>query len=249
MAYHLADSLSALRGEVNALWPDRSKVSDGWIGDTSHQARKSDHNPDWDAPGNRNGVVRALDITVSGVDVDLLLKHTTNDSRVSYVIHNRRIYTHDRGWYKYNGSNPHVTHVHVSIAHSATAENDVKKWFGNLVPLAKPKPKKDWPHGYVPLTNTHTTASHNAYVKMLDGVGFSDSNLTMTIQKWLRWNGYYTESAGFIIDGVMGNYTVQELQKFLKSKGIYRGVIDGDRGPMTVKAEIAYINSQAKHYR
>lgn len=127
MSYYLAASLKKLRDEVNAVWPDRSKVSDGWIGDTSHQARKSDHNPDYSS----GGVVRALDITASGIDVNRLLQHTTNDSRVAYVIYNRRIYTHSRGWYRYTGSNPHTTHVHVSIAHSRTAERDVKSWFGS----------------------------------------------------------------------------------------------------------------------
>src|SRR5690625_2336469 len=102
MSYYLAASLTKLRDEVNALWPNRSKVSDGWIGDTSHQARKSDHNPDY-ASG---GVVRAIDITKNGIDVNRLLKHTTNDSRVSYVIYNRRIYQHSTGWKPYYGSNP-----------------------------------------------------------------------------------------------------------------------------------------------
>lgn len=127
MSYYLAASLRKLRDEVNAVWPNRSKISDGWIGDTSHQARKSDHNPDY-ASG---GVVRALDITARGIDVNRLLRHTTNDSRVAYVIYNRRIYTHSRGWYRYTGSNPHTSHVHVSIAHSRTAERDVKTWISS----------------------------------------------------------------------------------------------------------------------
>lgn len=153
MSYFLAASLVKLRDEVNSLWPNRSKVSDGWIGDAAHSARKSDHNPDWGAPGRRRGVVRALDITVRGIDVDRLLRHTTNDSRVAYVIYNRRIYTHSRGWYAYNGSNPHTNHVHVSIAHTSTAENDTKTWISSVSgstttataskpkPAAKPKPK------------------------------------------------------------------------------------------------------------
>ena len=147
MSFFLARSLVQLRNEVNSRWPRRSMASDGWIGDAAHSARKSDHNPDWGAPGNRRGVVRALDITTRGIDVDLLLKHTTNDSRVAYVIYNRRIYTHSRGWYRYTGSNPHTNHVHISIAHTPTAENNTKLWFGsagsssssNTSTAAKPK--------------------------------------------------------------------------------------------------------------
>ena len=131
MTYFLAPSLVKLRNEINTLWPKRSKASDGWIGDAAHSARKSDHNPDWSAPGKRRGVVRALDITTRGIDVDLLLRHTTNDSRVAYVIYNRRIYTHAKGWYNYTGSNPHTNHVHVSIAHTHTAEYDLKTWISS----------------------------------------------------------------------------------------------------------------------
>src|SRR5690625_2598533 len=127
MSYYLAASLTKLRDEVNALWPNRSKVSDGWIGDTSHQARKSDHNPDYGS----GGVVRAIDITKSGINVDLLLKHTTNDSRVAYVIYNHRIYQHSTGWKPYYGSNPHTQHVHVSIAHTRAAERDLKTWISS----------------------------------------------------------------------------------------------------------------------
>src|SRR5699024_8972055 len=107
MSYYLAASLNKLRDEVNALWPNRSRVSDGWIGDTSHQARKSDHNPDY-ASG---GVVRAIDITDNGIVVNPLSAHTANDSRVFYVIYNRRIYQPSTGWKPYSGSNPHTQHV------------------------------------------------------------------------------------------------------------------------------------------
>src|SRR5699024_707278 len=100
MSYYLAASLTMLRDDVHALWPNRYTVSDGGIGDTCHQARKSDHSQDC-ASG---GVVRAIDITKNGIDVNRLLKHTTNDSRVSYVIYNRRIYQHSTGWKPYYGS-------------------------------------------------------------------------------------------------------------------------------------------------
>ena len=57
MAWRLARSLETLRAQINALSPNRSKASDGTIGDAAHSARTSDHNPDG------GGVVRALDLT------------------------------------------------------------------------------------------------------------------------------------------------------------------------------------------
>lgn len=105
---------------------------------------------------------------------------------------------------------------------------------------------KAWPHAQLAVTSAHTTASHRAWVAMLAGVGFKDSRLTLAIQKWLQWNGYYR---GYNLDGQFGPATVRALQAFLKSKGFYEGVLDGSRGPLTIQAEIRYINSQARHYK
>lgn len=125
--YYLAPSLVELRDEIDEKWPKRDKASDGWVGDTSHQARKSDHNPDW-ASG---GVVRALDIDVDGIDRLKLVKELIGDPRVWYVISNRIIYSRTYGWAarRYTGSNPHTSHVHVSIMHTRKAENDTSRWF------------------------------------------------------------------------------------------------------------------------
>ena len=58
-SFRLAKSLETLRQQIDQLAPNRDKDNDGWIGDTSHQTRKSEHNPD------SNGVVRALDISTT----------------------------------------------------------------------------------------------------------------------------------------------------------------------------------------
>jgi len=44
------------RAQVDARFPNRDRRSDGWIGDSAHSARKSDHNPD------SKGRVHAIDI-------------------------------------------------------------------------------------------------------------------------------------------------------------------------------------------
>lgn len=128
--WHLALSLVALRTEIDRRWPNRDKTSDGSIGDASHAARKSDHNPDWDA----GGVVRAIDVDKDGINVQDLLDAVVRDPRVAYVIWNRRIASAtDDGvpwdWEPYDGTNPHDKHVHISIKHTTAAETNVSRWF------------------------------------------------------------------------------------------------------------------------
>ena len=125
MSWHLAPALDQLRAEVNALWPNRSKASDGTIGDASHSSRTSDHNP------NARRSVNAIDITAKGIDTAKLINAAKAHPSVRYIIHNRRIMNRDIGNFKarpYNGSNPHVAHVHISLYQSATAENRRQSW-------------------------------------------------------------------------------------------------------------------------
>lgn len=130
MSWRLARGLEKLRAQVNEKWPNRRKGSDGSVGDLSHAARPSDHNPD------SSGIVHAIDIThdpKNGFDsyafADLLLKG--QDKRISYIISNRRIGSGPKGtqpgkWRKYTGSNPHDHHVHISI--TKAGEDDTSPW-------------------------------------------------------------------------------------------------------------------------
>src|SRR5688572_27807045 len=117
MAWRLAKSLEVLRDEVDTVAPDRSKASDGTIGDEAHQGSPSDHNP------NAQSVVCAIDFTHDpggGADMhafaDFLKKR--NHRAVKYIIWNRRIWSKAKdgeGWRDYGGSNPHTAHMHVSV--------------------------------------------------------------------------------------------------------------------------------------
>lgn len=105
-----------------------------------------------------------------------------------------------------------------------------------------------WPQVDVPVTDRHTTASHNAWVEMLRRIpntDFTHRRLTVNIQNWLKWNGYYR---GYKSDGKFLYWTTYELQRFLKDRGFYKGRLDGDRKRMTINAEIEYINSQREHF-
>jgi hypothetical protein len=121
-AYFLSPALVRLRLEVNALWPNRSKASDGWIGDTAHSARKSDHNPDYSA----GGIVRAIDVTNDGINVDKFVSCVIRDVRTRYVITRGRIWTRENGWQKYTGSNGHYHHVHVSVRSTKIPRYDLQ---------------------------------------------------------------------------------------------------------------------------
>jgi hypothetical protein len=109
-----------LREQIDDLYMERSRKSDGWIGDSRHSARKSDHNPD------ENGIVRALDITSDlGTHpeeayalVEKIRKCAKRgDKRIKYLIFDGRISSpiFNWRWRKYKGINPHRHHFHVSF--------------------------------------------------------------------------------------------------------------------------------------
>ena len=141
--WRLALGLEKLRSQVNARWSNRSKESDGSIGNAEHSARESDHNPDTD------GVVKAIDIThdpLHGFDsyafADMLMKN--RDTRIKYVISNRRIGSGDIGpqpwiWRPYTGKNPHDHHCHISIKKDAAHFDDTAEWKIDGAPV-KPNP-------------------------------------------------------------------------------------------------------------
>lgn len=120
-------------------------------------------------------------------------------------------------------------------------------------PAPKPKPKpasssggSKYPHVALPLTDSHTTASHNAWVYLMrHAVNRTDRNLTINIQRWLRDLNYYKGA----VDGSFGPVTVRALQSFLVSKGLLPNAayVDGNRGPKTIRAEIQYLNDQRQY--
>lgn len=130
--WRLAQSLTVLRAEVNARWPNRSKVSDGTVGDLAHADRTSDHNP------NDAGVVRAMDITAAGIDAPWYAEHIRKLGKAGhpalanhgYVIWNRRAAyaTNSWTWVAYRGANPHDKHVHVSVGRAAAQYDNRQTW-------------------------------------------------------------------------------------------------------------------------
>ena len=140
----VAPAAQSILDQATRLRPQRSKASDGTVGDKAHRLRVSDHSPDG------RGIVHAADLThdpARGMDAHGWARWLAarNDPRVKYIISNRRIWGFRVGWYGYGGENPHTKHVHVSIKTGTRFENDTAPWFDGFLS----------PPGYVAPTTRH----------------------------------------------------------------------------------------------
>lgn len=133
-----------LREQFDDTFPDRDRTSDGWIGDTRHAARPSDHNP-----SPTTAVVRAIDIDrdVSGsakpdlmpdiADQIRIFAKSDKSKRISYIIFDGQIASSKKSWAwrTYDGANKHNHHCHISFSPKA----DVDSSFFNIPMLGGTK--------------------------------------------------------------------------------------------------------------
>jgi len=108
-----------LRDQIDTWFPVRRTASDGWVGDSRHATRKSDHNPD------EQGWVRAIDIDsrlgepegIAAYLADQIKQCAKTDKRLSYVIFSHHIASKllNYKWRRYKGINPHTKHIHISF--------------------------------------------------------------------------------------------------------------------------------------
>jgi hypothetical protein len=127
MKPQLSKAAIQLREQFNDTFPSRDRTSDGWIGDSRHSSRPSDHNPD------AEGWVRAIDVDrdVSGkskpdlmpdiADQIRLLCKSKREKRITYIIFDGRIASSKKNWAwrEYTGANKHNHHCHISFAKEA----------------------------------------------------------------------------------------------------------------------------------
>lgn len=120
-----------LRNQINNRWKNRDKASDGWIGDSAHQARISDHNPD------SKGLVHAIDIDedlrgskndnvwlADQIIANARMKRAGSD-RLKYVVYENQIAsgTYQSTFWTWRGDNfGHDIHMHISF--TTKGEND-----------------------------------------------------------------------------------------------------------------------------
>ncbi len=215
--WYTAPSLVALRREVDTLWPGRSRLSDGSIGDNRHGRTINSHNPVGAANGPRagtRGAVHALDITSSGVDVSRLLSAVIGDSRVWYVIHDSTIWSRTTAWSArpYSGD-PHTTHIHINLREDSQsaatdAENSTRSWFSGKTSAAP---------AFLATPNSGLSLTESQ-VRVLQGALIS---------------------AGFAIPagatGVYGPQTTSAVAAFQRAQGWRGSEADGIAGPETLR--------------
>lgn len=204
----VAKSLLMLYDQVDSMLPSTRKAgNDGSVGDLSHQATKSDHNP------NDSGIVTAIDITddpASGFDADAFAEslRRVRDSRLKYVIWRGRIFG-DEGYAQRNGATAyqwaernkgpgdHSEHVHVSV--DADSADDVRPWVFDLVNANSP---------------THSAATRPkikfgdrgpAVVELQQLLGIEDDGFFGT--KTRDAVKAFQASRGLFEDGVVGSHT------------------------------------------
>jgi hypothetical protein len=130
-----------LREQFDDTFPDRDRRSDGWVGDTRHSARPSDHNPDWKNAVDGIAYVRAIDVDrdVSGTakpdlmpDIadQLRLYAKSGKGNISYIIFDGKIASSKKrwAWRPYSGINAHRHHLHCSF----TPKGDTDSTFFNI---------------------------------------------------------------------------------------------------------------------
>lgn len=135
--WHLAPSLVQLQKDLDAEF-GADRPNDGTIGDAAHASRSSEHNPDNDSDTMPHGAVSAIDIYtdangktwISDAEFDKLLAVLKKDPRVWYVIHKGHIWSRTHGFEKraYDGSNPHTTHIHLSLVQTKAAHDSTASW-------------------------------------------------------------------------------------------------------------------------
>ena len=116
-------AIAVLR-QATALAPKRKKASDGLLPSAAHlkASPTSDHN---------TGL--AVDLThdpENGIDCNIIFEKLKEDERVKYLIFDKKIWSKQyakQGNRKYNGSNPHTSHLHISI--NDDKGKDTSPWF------------------------------------------------------------------------------------------------------------------------
>lgn len=227
-SWRLARALQVLTAEIRAVHPGTTVWS---IGDEDHQNGYSDHNP------NQNGVVCAIDVLGDhGLDLADFAHYLAAHPHpaIKYVIFARRIWSRARaaeGWRRYSGSNPHSTHVHVSVGvgpdgRSTGPYDNTSTWGIADLDETPSKPSQpsnpstpNWTDKLVSELPTIKQGSRGSAVRRAQGLILAYGGAPAARLK----------SAGGI-DGILGGGSTAAVKLFQKAKSL---VQDGIVGPKT----------------
>lgn len=232
MSWLLAPALVTLRAQVNAAFPNRSRLSDGTIGDAAHAAQgsDSDHNP-WVVLGGQP-YVTAIDLTHdprAGFDIDkftdqlLVACRDHGENRVKYVIANGLIMDTRPEFrpFTWQPSSGHFEHVHISV-HADHRLLDPRPWNVPMLGAATPPAPQPVPQP-VPSSAPSWPLPPGHYFGLITGPNESHG-------------GFYASERGW----------VRQIQEALQRRGFAPNVpgwADGDFGPPTRDAVLAWQRS------
>lgn len=161
MAWTLIACLDQLFTEFNRIAPSRDKASDGKVGDSAHAASSSDHNPDETGTvpihdADSTNEVHAIDVDNNlnepGLTMEAAVQFILSrcrsgaESRLRYIIYNRRIWSASSGWVQktYTGASPHTEHAHFSASYDSSKEASRASWHLEDIPVALTATDKTW---------------------------------------------------------------------------------------------------------
>lgn len=230
--WFVAPSLKTLFAEINAAWPNRDKSTDGTIGDAAHSSRDSQHNPN-DDPNDSvpDGAVTAADIDKDGINVKKVLNKLIGDDRVWYVIYDGVIWSRTYGWTarKYNGSNPHTSHIHVSLVQSRAAVNSTAGW--GLKPISTGGGGGKMPGAAKPAPKPVQPAPKGPYAKLAAGVKPGRRHTQVRVLQRLLIAAGYGPIRGAVTN-YYGENTEAAVRRFHKKNPQFAsGPQDGVIGP------------------
>jgi hypothetical protein len=123
MTWFVDPGLLVLMGQMKAANPGMTIYT---IGDANHQSGVSDHNPDADGSVDAADFMIANSFTAADAEKFFQQLIASRDSRIKYVIYNRRIVSRTVSPWTiraYSGSDPHTNHVHVSVEDTNKSTN------------------------------------------------------------------------------------------------------------------------------
>lgn len=247
MAWMAVPCVLEARDQMNRRFPNREKGAEGILGDTSHKASASSHNPDLTGnPEYRDGddkdEVRAFDFDrdlrdpggVTMEDVVQLWVRKAKEGKMPwlrYLIYNKRIWHKRDNWAEkpYTGSNNHSDHVHGTTDFSEYADTVTgTNWFLDELGRSTPAPAPIKPAPVHPTLRKGMVNSQHVY------------NVQIFFKRTFpayRYSVQFRIGEMIDTDGNFGPQTESWVKEFQRRVGIVR---DGVVGPVTLGKLRAY---------